>query len=243
MLFISLALHGLLLLTPMPNKNIADVRKKEVEKSVKVTQLPTTVPLPTTKPSLQVSPKAQTPKPTPRQVVTPVTRQPVLPVRPQLSIQDSPRPKPVQASPSPSPAPSPEVATSPSPSPEPTPVTITALAEFPIFPGAKAGCLEVQSCFQTGNPLDNVAAYFEKELQARGFTASADIDEPDSRKVYQVSRSDFPTQYLSLISTEQGTIYVLAEEPRNLNDLKNAVVVPPEFYNILAEFLPRWVRT
>ncbi len=80
MLFISLALHGLLLLMPMPNKNTqADVRKKEVEKSVKVTQLPSTVPLPTAKPSPQASAKAPTPKPTPRQVVTPVTSQPVLP--------------------------------------------------------------------------------------------------------------------------------------------------------------------
>jgi hypothetical protein len=38
-----------------------------------------TVPLPTAKPSPQASPKAPTPKPTPRQVVTPVTSQPVLP--------------------------------------------------------------------------------------------------------------------------------------------------------------------
>lgn len=229
MLLISLALHGLLMLMPVPDEGAP--QKKE-EKSVKVTQLPTTnSPL-----KIKRSPKPL-PKPAPPKVVTPITRQAVLANRPRPQpIVQAPRSRQVQATPSPI-APSPVAATptpSPTVAPELAPTTDTALTEFPIFPGAKAGCLEVQSCFQTGNALDKVAAYFEKELPARKFTAPVNTDE-SARKVYQVSRNDFPAQYLSLISTEQGTIYVLADQPRTLDDLKNAVDVPPEFYTILAE--------
>lgn len=226
MLLISLALHGLLMLMPVPDK---EAPQRKQEKSVKVTQLPTTTT------PLKVKRSQPSPKPAPPKVVTLITRQPVLANRPRPQpIVQAPRSRQVQATPSPI---APPVAATPTPSPispEAAPTTDTALNEFPIFPGAKAGCLEVQSCFQTGNALDKVAAYFEKELPARKFTAPVNTDEP-SRKVYEVSRNDFPAQYLSLISTEQGTIYVLADQPRTLDDLKNAVDVPPEFYTILAE--------
>lgn len=227
MLLISLALHGLLMLMPLPDK---EAPEKKEEKSVKVTQLPTTNSPPTIKRS------QPSPKPAPPKVVKQITRPPVLANRPRTQpIVQAPRSQQVQPTLSPI-APSPVAATlTPTTTPpETAPATDTALADFPLFPGAKAGCLEVQSCFQTGNALDKVAAYFEKELPARKFTAQVDTDEP-ARKVYQVSRSDFPAQYLSLISTEQGTIYVLADQPRTLDDLKNAVDVPPEFYTILAE--------
>lgn len=227
MLFMSIALHGLLMLAPVPDEEAP--QKKETEKPVKITQLPTTTTPPTTKRS------QPSPKPAPPKVVTPITRQPVLANRPRPQpIVQAPRSR-QQPTSNPSPASSPVAATpTQTPTASPAPTTNTALTEFPIFPGAKAGCLEVQSCFQTGNTIDKVAAYFEKELPARKFTAPIDIDEAD-RKVYQVSGTDFPAQYLSLISTEQGTIYVLADQPRTLDDLKNAVVVPPEFYTILAE--------
>ncbi len=108
------------------------------------------------------------------------------------------------------------------------------MAEFPHFPRAKPDCLEVPSCFQTANELAKVADHFTKESPAKGFAALEDINEAE-RKVYQVSRSDFPPQYLNLISTKNGTIYVLADQPRSLDELKNAVDVPPEFYTILSE--------
>lgn len=46
MLFMSIALHGLLMLAPVPDEEAP--QKKETEKPVKITQLPTTTP-PTTK--------------------------------------------------------------------------------------------------------------------------------------------------------------------------------------------------
>lgn len=217
MLLTSLALHGLLFIMPIPEEKPKSTPKKE--KSVKVTQL--TLP--------RSSPAA--PKATPK--VTPLTSRPVQPVaRRQPVIQAVTRPvqsplPPQQVIPTPSP--------SPTASPAPSSATNTPLAEFPHFPGAKPGCLEVPSCFQTANDLDKVAAHFEKELPAKGFTAPVNVDETGSRKVYEVSRSDFSTQYLSLIYTKDGTIYVLADAPRSLDELKQAVVVPEEFYNILAE--------
>lgn len=217
MLLASLALHGLLFLTPIPEEKPKSVPK---EKSVKVTQLA----LP---PSSPAATKTPVPKATPK--ITPLTSRPVQPViRRQPAIQAVTRP--VQAPLSPKP-----VTPTPSPTASPPANANTPLAEFPHFPGAKPGCLEVPSCFQTGNDLDKVAVHFEKELPAKGFTAPVNVDEPGGRKVYEVSRSDFSTQYLSLIYTKDGTIYVLADAPRSLDELKQAVVVPEEFYSILAE--------
>lgn len=234
MLLTSLALHGLLLLMPMPEEKAKSAPKKE--KTVKVTQLA----LPPSKPAGSSAAKtliANKPKVTPltsRPVQPVVRRQPVIQaVKPKL-VQTPLPPRQVTSSPSPTPTASPTASPNVEPTTPPSDATNTPLAEFPHFPGAKSGCLEVPSCFQTANDLAKVADHFTKELPAKRFTALEDINEAE-RKVYQVSRSDFPPQYLSLISTKDGTIYVLADQPRSLNELKNAVDVPPEFYSILAE--------
>lgn len=218
MLLISLTLHGLLFLMPIPEKKPESTPKKE--KSVKVTQLA----LPTSSPAAKTPTSKATPK------VTPLTSRPVQPViRRQPVIQAVTQPVQTPRSPQ-------QVTSSPSPTASPAPSNANPpLAEFPHFPGAKPGCLEVPSCFQTANDLDKVAVHFEKELPVKGFTAPVNVDEPGRRKVYEVSRSDFSTQYLSLIYTKDGTIYVLADAPRSLDELKQAVVVPEEFYSILAE--------
>lgn len=231
MLLTSLVLHGLLLLMPLPEETKSTPKK---ERSVKVTQLT----LPASKPPTSTKPKTLTTRPK----VTPRTSRPVQPISRRQPIIQGVKPKPVQTPPQPrqvAPVPSPSPTTSPAKSPnvEPTNLanaTDTPLAEFPHFLGAKPGCLEVPSCFQTANDLEKVAAHFEKELPAKGFTTSVNVDEP-GRKVYEVSRSDFSTQYLSLIDTKDGTIYVIADAPRSLDELKQAVVVPEEFYSVLAE--------
>lgn len=234
MLLISLTLHGLFLLMPMPEEKAKSVPKKE--KTVKVTQLA----LPPSKPAARTTPKtpiATRPKVTPRTsrpVQSISRRQPVIQVVKPKLVQTPPQPRQVAPARSPSPTASPAKSSNVEPTNQAANATDTPLAEFPHFPGAKPGCLEVPSCFQTANDLDKVAAHFEKELPAKGFTTSVNVDEP-GRKVYEVSRSDFPTQYLSLIDTKDGTIYVLADAPRSLDELKQAVVVPEEFYSVLAE--------
>lgn len=234
MLLISLTLHGLFLLMPMPEEKAKSVLKKE--KIVKVTQLA----LPPSKPAARTTPK--TPIAT-RPKVTPLTSRPVQPISRRQPVIQVVKPKLVQTPPQPrqvASARDPSSTASPAESPnvestnQLVNATDTPLAEFPHFPGAKPGCLEVPSCFQTANDLEKVAAHFEKELPAKEFTISMNVDEP-GRKVYEVSRSDFSTQYLSLIDTKDGTIYVLADAPRSLDELKQAVVVPEEFYSVLAE--------
>lgn len=230
MLLTSLVLHGLLLLMPLPKEKAKSTPKKE--RSVKVTQLA----LPASKPATSTTPKT----PTTRPKVTPRTSRPVQPISRRQPIIQGVKPKPVQTPPQPrQAAPSPNPTASPAKSPNVEPANLanatdTPLAEFPHFLGAKPGCLEVPSCFQTANDLEKVAAHFEQELPAKGFTTSVNVDE-SGRKVYEVSRSDFSTQYLSLIDTKDGTIYVLADAPRSLDELKQAVVVPEEFYSVLAE--------
>lgn len=231
MLLISLTLHSLFLLMPMPEEKAKSAPKKE--KTVKVTQLA----LPPSKPAALTKSKTLIAKATPitpltsRRVQPVVRRQPVIQVVKPKLVQKQTQPRQVTPASSPTSSPaSPDVV----PKAPPSDATNTPLAEFPHFPGAKPGCLEVPSCFQTANDLAKVADHFTKELPAKGFTAPEDINEAE-RKVYQVSRNDFPPQYLSLISTKDGTIYVLADQPRSLDELKNAVDVPPEFYTILAE--------
>jgi hypothetical protein len=189
MLLISLTLHGLFLLMPMPEEKAKSVPKKE--KTVKVTQLA----LPPSKPAARTTPKTRTAT---RPKVTPRTSRPVQSISRRQPIIQAVKPKPVQTPPqsrqvAPAPSPSP---TSPAESPnvestnQPVNATDTPLAEFPHFLGAKPGCLEVPSCFQTANDLEKVAAHFEKELPAKKFTISTNVDEP-GRKVYELSRSDF----------------------------------------------------
>lgn len=244
MLFISLGLHGLLLLIPTADSHKATAPK--AEKTVKITQLS-----PTTKPStIKQTAKKPAPKPlavAPKAVRLPIARsvssQPIIPAIAK------PKPlEPIQATPAPAAVASPTPTTS-SPTSAPTETTVPAgtealaptstnpLEDFPHFPGAKAGCLDISSCFQTGNPLAKVAVYFEQQLPAKQYEQRLEIDET-SRKVYQFSRSGL-TQYLSLIEIEgSGTVYVLADAPRTLDELKKAVEVPAELGNVLAQLVP-----
>jgi hypothetical protein len=53
------------------------------------------------------------------------------------------------------------------------------------------------------------------------------------RHVLQISRNG-QTQFLSIIQTDKGSVYVLSDAPRSLEDLKKAVEVPPEVSDILS---------
>lgn len=233
MLFASLALHGLLVLIPIPDEKKAEsALEKEKEKSVKVTQLapPPSRQQVAAKPSPQAS-KPAIPKAAPK--VTPITRRVVQPAtRPQPIIQTP------QSRTAPAPPPPQQATSAPSPSPtSPAPETSPApIPDFPHYPGAKAGCLEVPvSCFNTGNDFSKVTAHFDKGLPDTGYQeVPPEVDESGIRKVYKLSKSgsEFDNQYLSVISTKDGAIYVLAPEPRSLDQLKVAVTIPTEFSNI-----------
>jgi hypothetical protein len=215
MLLISLGLHGLLLITPISSQK---EQKFSEQKKVKVTQLSSSQPS-------AAKPKA---KPT-SQVRKPVRRaiQPV--VRPRTTFIPAEAPPALKA---------PQAQSEPMQlKPEPTPsspeATQNPFADFPHYPGAEPGCFELQSCYKAGATLSSVTTHFEKTLPAKEFKIHLHLSEPN-RKVYQVAKEDI-AQYLSVIATQdQSVVYVLADQPRSSQDLKQAVEVPAEFYTLLA---------
>ncbi len=213
MLFASVGLHALLLFVPFPNAN--QESKPPQEKTVKVTQLPSTSKItgakPTVKPSL--APKSLV---VPKRLIS----------RPQSAIPPIPSPiRPVsQAEPAPQKV-QPASAAEPPSAADPN----NPLNTFPHFPGAQPGCLGVPSCYATGKDLAIVSSYFEKELLNKKYTVQPSPPESD-RKVYEISK-DGTKQFLSLIFDGTSTLYVLADAPRSFADLQKTVQIPPEFTN------------
>lgn len=215
MTLVSLGLHGLVVMLPIPAEPPTEPAPPEAEQ-VRITQLPTgsptaTKPTPPTKASTQAQPKA---RPTNRPSTTPP-----IPT-------DKPKPPVDQTSP----------ATS---TPETTSASTSEVvggnpwADFPQYPQAQPGCYNLSSCLQTDQTLGDVAAFFERELATKKYAAQPTINERQ-RKVYQVSR-DGLTQFLSLIYVEgKGTLYVLSEAPRSITDLAQAIEVPAAVYNVLS---------
>ena len=213
MLFASVGLHALLLFVPFPSAK--QESKPPQEKTVKVTQLPSTSKIAGAKPTIK-------PSLAPKSLIVPKR----LTARPQSAIPPIPSPiKPVpQAEPAPQKVqPASEAHSSSAADPN------NPLNPFPHFPGAQPGCLGVPSCYATGKDLAIVSSYFEKELPIKKYTIQPSLDESD-RKVYEISR-DGAKQFLSLIFDGTSTLYVLADAPRSLADLQKTVQIPPEFTN------------
>lgn len=83
-----------------------------------------------------------------------------------------------------------------------------------------------------GNVLNQVTDFFARELPAKKYDLKLTLKEA-GREVYQISHSG-QTQFLSVMTAEKGTVYVLSNAPRSLEDLKKAVEVPPEVSEILS---------
>lgn len=206
---VSLGLHVGLMLIPTGNEP-KPTPLKEQEKQVRVTQLPTLNKTAVTK----APPKPLTP--TQPQRITPVRETTIPPV---ASPVDRPKP-PIPQS--------------------PTKLTETKPAEsdsnnwadFPIYPTAQPGCFGLQSCLQTSDALAKVSDFFTKELAKKKYESKLTVQSVD-RAIYQVSRNG-QAQFLSILQSEKGTVYVLADAPRTLEDLKKAVEVPPEVSEILS---------
>lgn len=248
MAVISLAIHGLLMLMPIPSEQKPTPPKPE--KRIRVTQLQPQPKLPVVKASPPPSPTLQKTSPLPKPVSRPRT---IIPPTPRANeIPAEPKPKETPPTPQPKaqatpiePQPTPQATPlAPQPTPQATPAptpSSTALSSnanpwenFPKYPTAKPGCFQKSFCIQTGAKLDEVAAYFEKELSAKQFQWKSTIQE-GNRKVYQVSTKNGATQFLSLIFAggDEGTVYVLGENALNVGDFKKAVEVPPEIADIL----------
>ncbi len=105
-------------------------------------------------------------------------------------------------------------------------------ADFPLYPNSQPNCYGLPSCLQVGNVLNQVTDFFARELPAKKYDLKLTLKEA-GREVYQISHSG-QTQFLSVMTAEKGTVYVLSNAPRSLEDLKKAVEVPPEVSEILS---------
>ncbi|MBW4582188.1 MAG: hypothetical protein KME42_21695 [Tildeniella nuda ZEHNDER 1965/U140] len=124
-------------------------------------------------------------------------------------------------------------AVAPPPSqPAPGSPNANSWADFPLYPNSQPGCFGLPSCLQVDDALSQVTAFFARELPAKKYDLKPTLKEA-GREIYQVSRGG-QTQFLSVITSEKGTVYVLSDAPRSLEDLKKAVEVPPEVSDILS---------
>ncbi|MBN8558890.1 MAG: hypothetical protein J0L70_00025 [Leptolyngbya sp. UWPOB_LEPTO1] len=206
---VSLGLHVGLMLIPTGNEP-KPTPLKEQEKQVRVTQLPTLNKTAV----IKAPPKPLTP--TQPQRITPVRETTIPPVASPVD-----RPKP----------PIPQSPTKPAET-KPAESDSNNWADFPIYPTAQPGCFGLQSCLQTSDALAKVSDFFTKELAKKKYESKLTVQSVD-RAIYQVSRNG-QAQFLSILQSEKGTVYVLADAPRTLEDLKKAVEVPPEVSEILS---------
>ncbi len=225
MLLISIGLHGLLLLMPIPSQPKNEVVKKETQK-IKITQLPTVASKPSPIASLNPSP---TPLPK-------ITIQPSPIVRQQISqpIVQNPTPQPTPIK-SPVSSPTPTATSTPTPTPTPTPTTPVSttqdpFADFPLYPNAQPGSVGILPAAvdnlakHTSDNLQKVVAYFQKQLASKKFSVQSNIEQPNI-KVYKVSKGS-QDQFLHLIFRNNNTVIVLAPTPiPDLDKLKDTEVV------------------
>ncbi|NEQ28103.1 MAG: hypothetical protein F6K28_55770 [Microcoleus sp. SIO2G3] len=248
MWFLSIGLHGLLLLIPIPPQPEPEPASNPKKKAVKVTQLPP----PPSPPSPQPSPSLQLPKPSPRMQPTlppPVKPFPRLRQTPPLIVQRSPRVQPPQPSPvveqsTPTPTPStPVTSSAPTPSSTPTPLATPSpsptpsaeptpspspdepFADFPHVDGVQPGCNNSLSCWQTTETQwRTVSENLKQNLEAQGYVVKKlELADDTGRTAYQVSKDGETKYYLNLLSTKQGTVYLLTKEQLTPEELNSAV--------------------
>ena len=229
MLYLSLGLHGLLMMIPIPSTPEIESSSPKKE-PIKVTQLPSP-------PSPKPSPVVGQPKPSPtvQQNSLPTTRPqvqmpPVVPSTLSNStgrslITESPKPSPsIQPNtsvftPTPSPTPTPTATPIASPTPTPSPTPTNPFTGIPELAGVKPGCNGQQGCWQVeGTNMRSVASdQLELFLKTLGYRLLRNEEiEDDYRSVYQVSNKDRKIEYLHLLSTDDGRTVMLFTDRKDM---------------------------
>ncbi|MEO8890519.1 MAG: hypothetical protein ABI417_03125 [Coleofasciculaceae cyanobacterium] len=228
MLYLSLGLHGLLLMIPISVEPEAKSSSKKKE-SVKITQLPS-------QPSVKLTPVVPLPKPSPTvkqnpaQVPPPQAKTPPARLNP---IIESPKPTPIIEQNTPTNAPTPIASLTPAPtptltpiaslapiaSPTPTPTPIASptptpnelIAGVPNFENAQQSCNG--ACWEVKQTsFRRVSTTLIEQFEAQGYAVNKqDIEDDAGRSVYTISK-DGETKYLNVLSTNNGdAVYLLAE--------------------------------
>ncbi len=223
-LAISLGLHGLLLFLPLPAQppqpaDRATADPLETTDSVQVVKLPAEIP-PSPSPAQLVKPvKPASPvaaaSPTPIPPRPAAVARPTVRPSPSVAIPQSPAPA---ASPVPSPIPSPVLA-SPSPLPSPTP---DPLANFPHIAQAQVGCLNSKQCWQTSDTQwRTISSTVKQQLENQGYILEAvPLDDETGRQMYRVLKANETAYFLSFISTTQGTVYLITQQPMTPEEMQ-----------------------
>ena len=231
MWWLSMAMHGLLLMLPIASEPQAKSSVKKQE-SVKITQLPTP-------PSPKPSPVIPVPKPTTVVQQNPIPASPPLQTPPARlnPIIEAPQPSPIVqqnfasptptpvASPTPTPtpvatpAPTPVATPTPTPVASPTPTPTDLVAGVPNLENAQKSCNGF--CWQIpGISFRTVSEDYKKKFEAQGYVFDKqEIEDDTGRSVYKISK-DGKTQYFNVLSTDNGgTVYLITERELTREEL------------------------
>lgn len=95
------------------------------------------------------------------------------------------------------------------------------MAAFPNLPSAQPGCGGLEGCWQVDNSQwRSVAGNLEQQLAAAGYSVQQlNVEEDTGFRVYQISKNG-KVQYLHLLSTLKGTVYLLKPEQLSQRELQ-----------------------
>jgi hypothetical protein len=200
MLLLSVGIHALALLVPLPPKAV-DAEKAAKEQAITITQLPPAEPS-TTKPSAAAAPA--TAKPTVAAV----------PARPAVAVVSTPRPTVVSQSAVYSSPSSPSAPTSPQlVAATPSPTVVDAFpSDFPQYPDAQPGTFGLPSAYEpfgrkTSKEIGEVDEWLQQQLARQGYGVEP-VEQSSQRMVYRVMKGG-ATQFLSLIPNAAGGTNIL----------------------------------
>lgn len=235
---VALGLHIVALsipLPPEPEANRLSTEDLSVD-GVRLVSLPSPPSRPPTSPA-DSAPASTLATPAPSTAPKATSLNVVPSLAPQPLASPSPQPQIVSESLSALPeAPTPQPLASPSsetltpalpepqsiPTPQLTPPDQTAIpVNFPHAVGSQPGCGGRNGCWQNENTQwRSIATTLKQDLENQGYTLTpVEIGSDTGMRIYQVSKMGEPPYYLNLLSTLQGTVYIVSEEPLTPEEL------------------------
>ena len=208
MLLLSLGIHALALLVPLPPKAV-DAEKAAKEQAITITQLPPVEQSPA-KPSSATASTTSAKPAVVKPSVAAVPARPVVavvsPSSPAVSSQSAATYS--SSSSPPSATPSPELVAA-----APSPAVVDAFpSDFPQYPDAQPGTFGLPSTYEpfgrkTSKAIGDVDDWLQQQLARQGYIVEP-VEQSSQRMVYRVAKGG-ATQFLSLIPNAAGGTSIL----------------------------------